>query len=52
MTNNPAKIHALQAEGVKVITRVPLEIAANAENQGYMLTKAQRMDHLLLANIS
>ncbi|HSC68776.1 MAG TPA: GTP cyclohydrolase II [Cellvibrio sp.] len=48
MTNNPAKISALEAEGVKVTARVPLEMAANAENQGYMLTKAKRMDHLLV----
>lgn len=48
MTNNPAKISALEAEGVKVTARVPLEIAVNAENQGYMLTKAKRMDHLLV----
>lgn len=47
MTNNPAKISALEAEGINVITRVPLEIAANPENHSYMLTKAQRMDHLL-----
>ena len=48
MTNNPAKISALEAEGVNVIARVPLEMATNAENQGYMLTKAKRMDHLLV----
>ncbi len=49
MTNNPAKINALQAEGIKVVARVPLEIAVNAENQGYMITKAKRMDHLLFS---
>lgn len=47
MTNNPTKISALQAEGIKVVARVPLEIAVNSENQGYMITKAKRMDHLL-----
>lgn len=49
MTNNPAKISALQAEGIAVIARVPLEMAVNAENQGYMITKAKRMDHLLFS---
>jgi len=48
MTNNPAKIAALQTEGVTVIARVPLEIAGNAESAGYLLTKAKRMDHLFL----
>ena len=49
MTNNPAKINALQAEGINVVARVPLEIAVNDENQGYMITKAKRMDHLLFS---
>lgn len=47
MTNNPTKIQALAAEGINVLKRVPLEIPTNAENKGYMLTKAERMDHLL-----
>lgn len=49
MTNNPTKISALQAEGINVVARVPLEIAVNAENKGYMITKAKRMDHLLFS---
>lgn len=49
MTNNPAKINALEAEGINVVARVPLEIAVNTENQGYMITKAKRMDHLLFS---
>ena len=49
MTNNPAKINALIAEGIDVVGRVPLEIVFNAENEGYMHTKAKRMDHLLSA---
>lgn len=52
MTNNPAKISALQTEGVKVVARVPLEVAVNAESAGYLLTKAKRMDHLFLAKPS
>jgi GTP cyclohydrolase II len=47
MTNNPLKINALQAEGILVNSRFPLEIAVNADNEGYLLTKARRMDHLL-----
>jgi GTP cyclohydrolase II len=53
MTNNPAKISALESEGIKVKSRVPLEATVNPDNQGYLLTKAQRMDHLLpLAPVS
>lgn len=47
ITNNPLKIAALRAEGIKVTSRVKLDIAVNAENEQYLLTKARRMDHLL-----
>jgi GTP cyclohydrolase II len=47
MTNNPLKISALEAEGIRVNARVPLEIAVNSDNEGYLSTKARRMDHLL-----
>lgn len=47
ITNNPAKINALVAEGINVTERVKLEVPANTDNVGYLLTKAQRMDHLL-----
>lgn len=47
MTNNPAKISALQAAGIAVAERVSLAVPANTDNAGYLLTKARRMDHLL-----
>jgi GTP cyclohydrolase II len=47
ITNNPLKISALEAGGIRVITRVPLAVAVNAENERYLLTKARRMRHLL-----
>src|SRR3989338_8598419 len=47
MTNNPLKISALQAEGIRVTMRVSLEGAVNPENAQYLLTKAKRMDHML-----
>lgn len=47
ITNNPAKINALMAAGIDVSERVSLEVAANMDNADYLLTKAQRMDHLL-----
>lgn len=47
VTNNPAKIKALEAAGIRVSERVSLAVAANTDNAHYLLTKAQRMDHLL-----
>jgi len=47
MTNNPTKIGALEYAGIRVKARVPLEGTVNPDNESYLLTKAQRMDHLL-----
>lgn len=47
ITNNPAKISALEAKGITVAERVSLAVPANTDNAGYLLTKVQRMDHLL-----
>lgn len=47
LTNNPTKISSLRDLGMSVADRVPLEVSVNSENAGYLLTKAQRMNHLL-----
>lgn len=47
LTNNPAKCQALERHGVEVVERVPLLIAPNPSNAGYLRTKATRMGHLL-----
>lgn len=46
MTNNPEKIEALQAHGIKT-ERVPLEIPPTTSNFAYLQTKRERMGHLL-----
>ena len=45
LTNNPAKVEALQALGIDVVARVPLHTPPNPHNRGYIETKAQRMGH-------
>ncbi len=47
MTNNPAKIEQLEAYGVRVTKRIPLEVPAKATNLRYLLTKKERMRHML-----
>src|SRR5438445_6206394 len=47
LTNNPLKIESLQAFGIPVVARVPLPPQVTAENAAYLLTKVQRMSHLL-----
>ncbi|HLE54627.1 MAG TPA: GTP cyclohydrolase II [Thermoplasmata archaeon] len=47
MTNNPAKIEELEAYGVRVTERIPLEVPANPANLRYLKTKREKMRHLL-----
>jgi GTP cyclohydrolase II len=47
LTNNPAKVAGLEAQSVKVIERLPLQITANAHNQDYLDTKRDRTGHKL-----
>jgi GTP cyclohydrolase II len=47
MTNNPQKIRALEAAGIKVAERVPHSFPDNAHNREYLRVKAERGGHLL-----
>ncbi len=47
MTNNPAKVAALEAAGVIVAERVPHTASANPHNARYLATKRDRSGHLL-----
>lgn len=47
LTNNPLKTESLLALGVAVTSRVPLQSYANPENAAYLMTKVQRMRHLM-----
>jgi 3,4-dihydroxy 2-butanone 4-phosphate synthase/GTP cyclohydrolase II len=47
MTNNPAKRGGLEGFGLEIVDRVPLESVPNPENIRYLITKRERMGHLL-----
>ena len=47
MTNNPAKVAALEGQGIKVAERVPHALPANPHNARYLATKRDRSGHLL-----
>ncbi|QQN73017.1 GTP cyclohydrolase II [Croceicoccus sp. YJ47] len=47
MTNNPAKVAALEEVGVTVTERVPHQLPANPHNARYLDTKRDRTGHLL-----
>ncbi len=47
MTNNPRKIAGLEGHGLKVMQRIPLEIAPGPQNGFYLKTKKTKLGHLL-----
>jgi GTP cyclohydrolase II len=47
MTNNPAKIAMMRAQGIAVTERVPLKVGHTEENAAYLATKAAKSGHLL-----
>ncbi|NNE39262.1 MAG: GTP cyclohydrolase II, partial [Gammaproteobacteria bacterium] len=47
MTNNPTKIDSLEKEGIEILERVELESTVTSENARYLLTKVERMNHIL-----
>jgi len=52
LTNNPMKAEGLEKSGIKVKARVPLQSGVTSENAAYLLTKSQRLRHLLHLNSS
>ena len=47
MTNNPVKRSGLEGFGLEIVERVPIEMAPNPHNEGYLRTKRERMGHML-----
>jgi 3,4-dihydroxy 2-butanone 4-phosphate synthase/GTP cyclohydrolase II len=47
MTNNPKKIIGLEGYGLEVVGRVPIETEPRPENLRYLVTKCQKLGHLL-----
>jgi len=46
LSNNPEKVLALERAGVRVIERVPCEVAASAHAEDYLRTKKDKLGHL------
>lgn len=47
MTNNPAKVAMMEAQGIQVVERVPLIVGRGPQNSDYLDTKAKKSGHLL-----
>jgi len=46
LSNNPAKVRALEDAGIEVTERIPCEIALSSHAEGYLKTKKEKMGHL------
>jgi 3,4-dihydroxy 2-butanone 4-phosphate synthase/GTP cyclohydrolase II len=47
LTNNPRKIVGLEAYGLEIVERVPIEVLPNHENLRYLETKRLKLGHLI-----
>lgn len=47
ITNNPAKIEGLERYDIKVVERVSIQMPLNKNDESYLKTKKERMNHLL-----
>jgi GTP cyclohydrolase II len=47
ITNNPAKVEALELAGITVAERISAEVASEPTNERYLKTKREKMGHLV-----
>jgi len=47
LSNNPEKVRGIEAEGIAVIERVPLEIKPSPSTRDYLRAKKEKLGHLL-----
>lgn len=50
LTNNPTKRAGLTGYGLEIIENIPIEIKSNKHNENYLLTKKNKMGHILNLN--
>lgn len=51
MTNNPKKRIGLIGYGLEIVENVSIEVCPNPHNQGYLLTKRDKMGHEILRDL-
>ena len=50
LTNNPKKVVGLKGYGLEIVKRVPIEVPYNSLNEKYLITKRDKLGHLLSVN--
>jgi 3,4-dihydroxy 2-butanone 4-phosphate synthase/GTP cyclohydrolase II len=46
MTNNLTKVVGLQGFGLEIAERIPLEVEPTEENEAYLKTKQEKLNHV------
>ncbi len=52
ITNNPEKVAALEAAGIRVTERISAEVEPHERFAGYLKTKQEKMGHILATTVS
>lgn len=47
LTNNPKKVIGLDSYNLKIVDRVPIQVQSNPNNERYLMTKKDKLGHLL-----
>jgi len=47
LTNNPRKVIGLEGYGMRVVERIPLIVSLTPENRAYLMTKQEKLGHIL-----
>ena len=47
MTNNPSKIEGLEQYDLEAVARVPIQMASNPNDEFYLKTKQEKMNHMV-----
>jgi 3,4-dihydroxy 2-butanone 4-phosphate synthase/GTP cyclohydrolase II len=47
MTNNPRKFVGLEAHGLQIVERIPLEVHCHEQSVSYLRTKKEKLGHIL-----
>jgi GTP cyclohydrolase II len=49
LSNNPEKVAAVEAAGIRVVERVPCEVEPHSRSEQYLKTKKEKLGHLFTA---
>lgn len=51
MTNNPRKVKALEAQGIEIVSRTPIDHGITDDNKKYIATKRDKLGHAFKSDL-